>query len=81
MTLQAALGILTLLYQVPIDLALSHQAVGIVVLTLAVLQAERLTAPARPSRDRRRTGGQPARFAGATPQAISCLRFAVRHKR
>jgi cytochrome c oxidase assembly protein subunit 15 len=45
LTLQAALGILTLLYAVPIDLALSHQAMGIVVLTLAVLQAERLTAP------------------------------------
>jgi cytochrome c oxidase assembly protein subunit 15 len=43
--LQAALGILTLLHQVPIDLALSHQAVAIVVLTLAVLHAARLTAP------------------------------------
>ena len=43
-TLQAALGILTLLHQVPIDLALAHQAVAIVVLTLAVLQTERLVA-------------------------------------
>ena len=42
--LQAALGILTLLHQVPIDLALAHQAVAIVVLTLAVLQTERLVA-------------------------------------
>jgi cytochrome c oxidase assembly protein subunit 15 len=42
-TLQAALGILTLLHQVPIDLALTHQAVAIVVLTLAILQAERMT--------------------------------------
>jgi cytochrome c oxidase assembly protein subunit 15 len=41
--LQAALGILTLLNQVPIDLALAHQAVAIVVLTLAVLQVERLS--------------------------------------
>jgi heme a synthase len=41
-TLQAALGILTLLNQVPIDLALSHQAVAIAVLTLAIFQAERL---------------------------------------
>jgi cytochrome c oxidase assembly protein subunit 15 len=41
-TMQAMLGILTLLYQVPIDLALSHQAVAIVVLTLAVLQVERM---------------------------------------
>jgi cytochrome c oxidase assembly protein subunit 15 len=42
--LQATLGILTLLHQVPIDLALTHQAVAIVVLTLAVVQAERLAA-------------------------------------
>jgi len=40
--LQAVLGILTLLNQVPILLALSHQAIAIAVLTLAVLQAERL---------------------------------------
>jgi cytochrome c oxidase assembly protein subunit 15 len=43
-TLQATLGILTLLNQVPIDLALAHQGVAIAVLTLAVLQAERLAA-------------------------------------
>jgi cytochrome c oxidase assembly protein subunit 15 len=43
-TLQAALGILTLLNQAPMDLALTHQAVAIVVLTLAVFQAERLAA-------------------------------------
>lgn len=42
--LQATLGILTLLNQVPILLALSHQAVAIAVLTLAVLQAEGLAA-------------------------------------
>ena len=41
-SLQAVLGILTLLNQVPIDLALAHQAVAIVVLALAVMQAERL---------------------------------------
>ena len=41
--LQAVLGILTLLNQVPIDLALSHQAVAIVVLTLAVVNLERLS--------------------------------------
>ncbi len=51
-TLQATLGILTLLHQVPIDLALTHQAVAIVVLTLAVLQAERFAA-------RRTEQGQP----------------------
>ncbi len=43
-TLQATLGILTLLNQVPIGLALSHQAIAIAVLTLAVMQAERLAA-------------------------------------
>jgi heme a synthase len=43
-TLQATLGILTLLNQVPIDLALTHQAVAIAVLTLATVQAERLAA-------------------------------------
>ena len=43
-TIQAALGILTLVYQVPIGLALAHQAVAIVVLTLAAVHAERLVA-------------------------------------
>jgi heme a synthase len=42
--LQATLGVLTLLNQAPIDLALAHQAVAIAVLTLAVFQAERLAA-------------------------------------
>src|SRR5690349_5195502 len=41
--LQAVLGILTLLNQVPIDLALSHQAVAIVVLTIAVVNVEQLS--------------------------------------
>ena len=60
-TLQAILGILTLLNQVPIDLALAHQAVAIVVLTLAVLQAERL-AVQRPEAARQKLtlpAGQP----------------------
>ena len=48
-TLQAALGILTLLHQVPIGLGLAHQGMALVVLTLASLHAARL-APAR--RDR-----------------------------
>jgi cytochrome c oxidase assembly protein subunit 15 len=43
-TLQATLGILTLVNQVPIVIALAHQAVAIAVLTLVVLQAERLAA-------------------------------------
>jgi cytochrome c oxidase assembly protein subunit 15 len=41
-TIQAALGIVTLLYQAPIGLALAHQAVAVVVLAIAVLHAERL---------------------------------------
>jgi cytochrome c oxidase assembly protein subunit 15 len=44
--LQAVLGILTLLTQVPIDLALAHQGTAIVVLTLAVVQME-LMSPRR----------------------------------
>ncbi|QDL97463.1 heme A synthase [Rhodopseudomonas palustris] len=44
LTAQAVLGILTVLYAAPIDLALAHQAMALVVLTLTVLQAERLTA-------------------------------------
>jgi cytochrome c oxidase assembly protein subunit 15 len=43
-TLQATLGVLTLLHHVPIDLALTHQAVAIAVLTLATIQVERLAA-------------------------------------
>ena len=38
-TIQAALGILTLVYQVPIGLALVHQAMAIAVLTLVTVQA------------------------------------------
>ncbi len=41
-SLQAVLGILTLLNGVPIDLALAHQAGAVVVLTLVLLQAERV---------------------------------------
>jgi heme a synthase len=46
-TLQATFGILALLNQVPMDLALAHQAVAIVVLTLAVFQVARLTGSQR----------------------------------
>jgi cytochrome c oxidase assembly protein subunit 15 len=56
-TLQAVLGILTLLNHVPILLALSHQAVAIGVLTLGVLQAERLAA--RPAEFATREIGAP----------------------
>jgi cytochrome c oxidase assembly protein subunit 15 len=40
--LQAALGIVTLLHQAPLPLALAHQAVAMLVFTAAVLHAERL---------------------------------------
>ena len=45
--LQAALGVLTLLNQVPVLLGLAHQAVAMSVLTLAIFQAERLAARQR----------------------------------
>jgi cytochrome c oxidase assembly protein subunit 15 len=41
-TLQAGIGIVTLLHQAPLPLALLHQITGIAVLTIAVIQAERL---------------------------------------
>jgi cytochrome c oxidase assembly protein subunit 15 len=41
-TLQAGIGIATLLYQVPVSLALLHQGMAIVILTLAILQAGNL---------------------------------------
>ncbi len=42
-TLQAALGITTLLYAAPLPLALLHQAMALAVLTAAVVHAERAT--------------------------------------
>ncbi len=42
-TLQAAIGVLTLLHQVPISLGLLHQGMAVVVLGLAVWHAARLT--------------------------------------
>ena len=41
-TLQAMLGVFTLLWVVPIALAMAHQAMAIVVLSIAVVHAERL---------------------------------------
>jgi heme a synthase len=41
-TVQACLGVLTLIEQVPLPLALLHQAMAIVVLSLAVVNAQRL---------------------------------------
>lgn len=42
MLAQVVIGIMTLLYEVPIDMGIAHQANAIVVLTLALLQVERL---------------------------------------
>jgi heme a synthase len=42
-TLQAGLGILTLLHQAPLPLALAHQVVAILVFSVAVIHAERLS--------------------------------------
>lgn len=51
--MQATLGILTLLNQAPIGLALAHQATAILVLTLSVVQAARLATPqSRPASPR-----------------------------
>lgn len=43
MTVQAGLGVLTLLHMVPISLALAHQGMALVVLTVALVHAERLS--------------------------------------
>jgi len=43
LTIQAALGIATLLHQVPILLALAHQGMAIIVLAISVVHAERLS--------------------------------------
>jgi cytochrome c oxidase assembly protein subunit 15 len=43
-TLQAALGILTLIEQAPLALALTHQGMAMVVLTIAAVHAQRMTA-------------------------------------
>jgi len=48
--LQAAIGIMTLLYQVPMSLALLHQGVAIVILTIAVVHAEGLSRQSRTER-------------------------------
>jgi cytochrome c oxidase assembly protein subunit 15 len=42
-TLQAGLGIVTLLYQTPLPLALAHQVLAILVFSVAVIHAERLS--------------------------------------
>jgi cytochrome c oxidase assembly protein subunit 15 len=41
-TIQVVLGIVTLLLQAPIDFSLAHQVVGVLVLTVAIVHAEKL---------------------------------------
>jgi cytochrome c oxidase assembly protein subunit 15 len=41
-TAQAALGIATLLLVMPLSLAIAHQATAVIVLTAAIIHAERL---------------------------------------
>lgn len=53
LTIQAGLGIVTLLHQAPLPLALLHQATAILVLTVAVVHAERLVPRAGDSLVRR----------------------------
>jgi cytochrome c oxidase assembly protein subunit 15 len=52
-TVQAAIGILTLLHQAPFALASLHQLTGIAVLTVAVIHAERLWSQRPTSQDAR----------------------------
>ena len=47
-TVQASIGVMTLLHQAPMSLALLHQGVAVVVLTIAVVHAERLVPRAEP---------------------------------
>jgi cytochrome c oxidase assembly protein subunit 15 len=55
-TVQAALGIFTLLYHVPLLLALAHQGVAMIVLTIAIVHAERVS-PAAAARAREAFAG------------------------
>ena len=68
--LQAAIGILTLVQQVPIGLALAHQAMAVVLLTIAVLHAGRLAA-----KPVRRANSSP-RLALSVPKATPSERTA-----
>jgi heme a synthase len=47
-TIQAVLGILTLIYVAPLGLALAHQGMAIAVLTIAVVHAHRLAPASQP---------------------------------
>lgn len=61
-TAQAAIGIITLLHQAPISLALLHQVMAVATLTVAVIHAQQLSSPAT------RT---PAALVGSMPQGTT----------
>src|SRR5262245_1440256 len=63
-TIQAALGIATLLYQAPLALALLHQGMAIVVLTIALVHAQRLAR--QPARIRETASDRPLRHGEQT---------------
>ncbi len=65
MTVQAAVGIATLLMQAPIALALTHQGVAIVVLSIAVRHAVRITPERRARHALEDTGMAPDAVRGA----------------
>ncbi len=71
-TLQAALGIVTLLHQAPLHLALPHQLLAIVVLTVAVVHAERLSNSPR-AVSRGRVGGAGRMIDVATEGGIAVV--------
>jgi len=63
-TLQAALGIATLLHQAPLALALLHQGMAMVVLTIALVHAQRLVR--QPARVRAMVGDRSLRHGEQT---------------
>jgi len=63
-TLQAALGIATLLHQAPLALALLHQGMAMVVLTIALVHAQRLVR--QPARVRATAGDRSLRHGEQT---------------
>ena len=63
-TIQAGIGIVTLLHQAPLPLALLHQAMAIAVLAIAVIHAERLARP----RAAPRLAGAPLAAVGSIPR-------------
>jgi cytochrome c oxidase assembly protein subunit 15 len=66
-TLQAALGIVTLLQGTPLALALLHQAMAIVVLTIAVVHAENLARRPAAAAVGEKESGVPMRSREQTP--------------